>query len=120
MRSALTVVAAIGLLSCALASPADARRPPTKQERAAILRAAGNGCALYPPGSCRWVVRVSTARRGWAAVYIRPRRGQEGTVQPDVASLRRTRGRWRVHQRGNGGGCGVPASVRRDLDLACY
>ncbi len=36
------------------------------------------------------------------------------------AYLRRRDGRWRVHQRGNGGGCGDPRAVRRDLHLACY
>jgi hypothetical protein len=64
-------------------------------------------------------VRVSTVRHGWAAAYIRARLGHEGTVQPDVARVRRKRGRWRVHQIGNGGGCGVPQAVRRDLRLRC-
>jgi hypothetical protein len=113
----------LSLLTGALATPAaDARRKPTKRERTAILRALHEraGCFAYPAGTCHEVVRVSTARKGWSAVYIRPTRGNENAVQSDVASLKRRNGRWRIHQLGNGGGCGVPASVARDLQLACY
>lgn len=101
---------------------AEAQRKPTQKERTAILSAVKTriSCGDYPPGSCRFVVRVSTVRRGWAAAYVRPRRGWENTVQPDVASVRRRDGRWRRYQVGNGGGCNVPAGVRRDLKLACY
>jgi hypothetical protein len=110
------------VFSVGMVAPAEARRKPTKKERTAILNAvaARFSCGDYPPGSCRLVVRVSTVRRGWAAAYIRPGRGWENTVQADVASVRRENGRWRRYQVGNGGGCGVPAGVRRDLLLACY
>jgi hypothetical protein len=114
-----------GLLIVGLLPPAaDARRKPTKGERTAILRALHGtnrfSCQGYPAGSCKEVVRVSTARKGWSAVYISPTKGNENTVQSDVASLKRRNGRWRVHQIGNGGGCGVPRAVARDLKLACY
>jgi hypothetical protein len=112
----------VSVVSLGAVATADARRPPTTKERAAILRGVGAsfGCGLYPAGSCRLVVRVSTVRPGWAAVYLRPRRGYEDMVQRDVASVRRRNGRWRAHQVGNGGGCGVPNGVKRDLRLACY
>lgn len=104
----------VSLLAAALAAPvADARRKPTKRERTAILAALHTraSCSIYPAGSCQEVVRVSTATKGWSAVYIGPKPGHEGEVQGDVASLKRRNGHWRVHQLGNGGGCGVPRGV---------
>jgi hypothetical protein len=54
-------------------------------------------------------------------VYIGPSAKRYASeVQADVASFHRRHGRWRLHTAGNGGGCGVPASVRRDLRLACF
>jgi hypothetical protein len=116
-------VLSLCLLVGALVPPtADARRKPTKRERTAILRALHEhaGCFAYPAGTCHEVVRVSTARKAWSAVYIRPARDNENAVQSDVASLKRRNGRWQVHQLGNGGGCSVPRAVVRDLKLACY
>jgi hypothetical protein len=116
------LLGAVAVVVLALSvADADARRKPTEKERRAILRAVEQrgGCSAYPPGSCHMVVRVSTVRHGWAAADIWARPGREGTVQPDVASVRHKRGRWRVHQIGNGGGCGVPQAVRRDLRLRC-
>ena len=116
-------VLSVCLLAGALVAPAaDARRKPTKRERTAILAALHKraSCSIYPAGSCQEVVRVSTARKGWSAVYIGPKPGHDGEVQPDLASLKRRNGRWRVYQLGNGGGCGVPRAVVRDLKLACY
>jgi hypothetical protein len=64
---------------------------------------------------------VSTARRSWAAVYLRPaKKRYANEVQSDLASFHRRQRIWRLHQVGNGGGCGVPRSVRRDLRLACF
>ena len=102
----------------------DARRNATKSERAAILRAVNhymNPCDAYRTGRCVEIVRVSTVRSSWSAVYIRPaRRAYRAEVQSGDASVHRVDGKWRLHQLGNGGGCGVPASVRRDLSLKCY
>ena len=119
VRRALAVLLAL-VVVLAAAGSADARRVPTAKERTAILGTTALGCGDYPAGSCRFAVRISTVHRGWAAVYIRPRSGWENTVQSDVASMRRRSGRWRQYQLGNGGGCGVPTDVRRDLMLACY
>jgi len=112
------------LLLLALAGTALADRAPTRAERSAILDAVGlegrgPDCGTYPPGSCRIWVRVSTANPHWGAVFIGPAAHQK-FVQPDVASVHKRRGRWSVHQVGNGGGCDVPARVQRDLRLACY
>lgn len=75
---------------------------------------------VYPAGSYRFKVSVSTAARGWAAVLILPTGSGQG-VQPDVISARRVGpGRWKQHQMGNGGGCHMPDRVRRDLGLYCY
>jgi hypothetical protein len=102
-----------------LAAASLASRAPTRFERRAILRAApGNP---YPRGWAYRTVRVSTVSSHWAAVHIVANRGHENQVQPDVASMYRTRhGGWIVHQSGNGGGCGVPRGVKADLHLACY
>ena len=102
-----------------LAVTAFASRAPTSFERRAILRAAPAN--PYPAGWAHRTVRVSTVNRRWAAVEIVADPGHTGQVQPDVASMYRTRsGRWIVHQPGNGGGCGVPRRVKEDLHLACY
>lgn len=115
---------ALGVLAFSLliTPGADARRRATPSERAAIIKAAHGriSCKGYPAGSCVVKVRVSTARRGWAAAYVRPVQPGSNTVQSDVASFRRVNGRWRLHQVGNGGGCSVPRSVVKDLALACY
>lgn len=113
------------VLLCAIAlsllhvSGASAARPASPHERAAILRGAHLHLG-YAPDSYRLVVRISTRSRHWAAIYIRPGAGHAGEVQSDVVSVRRVRRGWRRHQVGNGGGCGVPRAVRRDLRLACY
>lgn len=125
MRRARTLTAAMAtaILATSL-TPADARRKATTVERVAILRvvhAKQNACRFYPAGHCSELVRISTVRTSWAAVYVRPSRpAYRHEVQSDVGSLRRVDGKWRLHQIGNGGGCGVPASVRRDLSLECY
>lgn len=87
-------------------------------EKAAILSAAPGGS--YPPGWAHLTVRVSTIDPRWAAVFIEPNPGYERQVQPDVASMYHTDRGWVVHQTGNGGGCGVPAGVRAELQLNCY
>lgn len=106
-------------LSMLVVSSALAFRPPTKSERTAILRAApGNP---YPSGEARRTIRVSTVSARWAAVYITATRGHRDRVQSDVASMFHTKHHgWVVHEEGNGGGCGVPRPVVRDLGLACY
>lgn len=113
---------AIALLAClAVTADADASRKPTPSERVAILVAIDKtGRFSCDPAVCRRVVRVSTARRGWAAIHIRPRPAYRDSLQSATSSAKRCRGRWRAHQIGNGGGCDVPAVVVRDLRLACY
>jgi len=89
-----------------------------QSDRAAIVAALP--ALPYPQGSYRLKVKVSKRFPGWAAVYIVPAPGFSDQVQPDSASFVKSGGRWRVHQSGNGGGCGVPAAVRTELKLACY
>jgi hypothetical protein len=112
-------VALILGLSLTVAPASVASRRATGAEARAILRVApGNP---YPPGWAHLTVRVSTVDSRWAAVHVLPNRGHTHQVQADVASMYHTRRHgWVVHQVGNGGGCGVPSRVRRDLHLACY
>lgn len=112
----VNLIALATVLAAAL--PAQAARAPNARERAAILRVAPH--PAYRHGTYRRVVRVSTVSVAWAAVYIAPTRGHAREVQADVASFSRRRGRWHLHQVGNGGGCHMPRAVRRDLRLACY
>jgi hypothetical protein len=95
-----------------------ASRAPTAAERGAILKLIQNP---YPKGWARRSVRISTADSRWAAVSIIANNGHASQVQDDVGTVYRlANGRWVVHQKGNGGGCRVPASVVHDLRLACY
>lgn len=105
-----------------LAPAAVASRPPTSHELNAIAYIAGKrhlGCQLYPAGTCRTFIRVSTVSPAWAAFYIR-QRGRHSKVQPDVASFHHGRRGWHVHQVGNGGGCDMPRAAKRDLNLFCF
>jgi hypothetical protein len=123
VRRATIATLAVALIVSAGTVTADARRLPTKAERAAIMRGADvrDYGGSYPDGSYYYTVRVATAARGWAAVRILPTRAGRGLVQPDVISARRTgAGLWKRHQVGNGGGCRMPERVRRDLGLYCY
>jgi len=118
MKRLLGIPLAAGVL---LATPAlsEASRAPTAAQRKAILQAGpGNP---YPPGWAHLKVRVSTVDSRWAAIYILANPGHKNQVQPDVASVFHSKHRgWVDHQNGNGGGCGVPSQVKRDLSLACY
>jgi hypothetical protein len=97
--------------------------PLPRQERAirlgADLRLIKSGY-----GHCvRFEIHVSTANENWAAVSILPAEWIEGCigfVQGDVISMHRVREKWRRHQYGNGGGCNMPARVRKDLRLHCW
>ena len=110
----LLTLAAVTLV----AQVADGSRRARHAERKAMIREAGR--PPYPRSWYRLRTRVSTVNRHWGAVYVTGRKGHRRYVQPDVTSLRRRHGHWRVHQQGNGGGCDVPRGVRRDLGLACY
>lgn len=110
---ALMVVMVLGLG----AFESSASRKPKSPEREKIERALRGkfDCSLVA-GKCTRKIRVSTKRQTWAAAYIKGSK----TVQGDVASLKKKKGRWRIHQIGNGGGCDVPKKVVKDLNLACY
>jgi hypothetical protein len=122
MTALRTLAAALIVLTLLAAGSAQAARKPTTKDRRAIVAAVKLPSLTYPKGSYYLVVRVSTAhsKRRWAAVYIRPHFDYQDVVQQDVASVVRRRGKWRAHQIGNGGGCGVRRAVRRDLKLDCY
>lgn len=119
MRRTVSVVMSVGIILLLIASAAtsEAARNPTRPEKHKIrqvLDRNGVSCAIWP-GSCHRKIKVSTKLETWAAAYIT---GPQ--VQGDVASLHRKHHKWHVHQVGNGGGCGVPRKVRKDLRLACY
>jgi hypothetical protein len=74
----------------------------------------------YPKGWARLTVLISRIDPRWAAVYVTGTPGHVDQVQADAASVFHTARRgWVVHQAGNGGGCGVPARVRAELQLSC-
>ena len=115
---ALAVAMLLALVVAAGTASAD--RKPNDREKSKITAAldrAGFSCDIFPEGSrCKRTIRVSTVNERWAAAYIRG----DSNVQGGDASLQRRNHRWRVHQIGNGGGCGLPAPVADDLQLACY
>jgi hypothetical protein len=120
MRTGQALVIAIGVLG--LAVPAvEARRLPTRAERAAIMRHVDRQAyyKTYGRECVAFALRVSTVDSHWAAVTVR-RAKRTCDVQGDVQSFHRGRSGWRSHQLGNGGGCNMPAAVRDDLRLACY
>jgi hypothetical protein len=106
----------IAVLLIAVATSNAARNPtkPEKRKIARVLERKGFDCS-FVAGGCHRKIKVSTKLETWAAAYIRG-----SGVQGAVASLHRKNHKWRVHQIGNGGGCGVPRKVRKDLKLACY
>lgn len=109
-------------LAGVFAAPALADRKATPGEREKIepaLTRAGFDCDIYPPGSCRLEIRISTENERWAGAYIRARH-DDPQVQPEAGSLEHKHHRWTVHQVGNGGGCNVPSRVAKDLHLECY
>jgi hypothetical protein len=117
LPTGVLLLVSVAVLTIAPASVAS--RPPTHSEKRAILRAAPS--SPYPKGWASLTVRVSTVDSRWAAVYISANRGHQHQVQPDAASIYHTRRHgWVTHETGNGGGCGVPVRVSRDLHLACY
>ncbi len=121
MRLPAAIIAALVL--AASAAPAEASRKPRKGEAAKIsatIAQARLSCeARYPPGVCEATIRVSTRVKGWAAVRIRPLVNGESIVNPEDISLRRRGDGWRIVVVGNGGGCGLPTKVKRDLHLIC-
>jgi hypothetical protein len=121
MRRATALCSLLAFI--AVPASAAANRPATDAEAQAIeatLTARGLTCASrYPPGTCREVIIVSTAKHHWAVARIRPDVNGENTVEPEDISLRLRAGVWSIHQVGNGGGCDVPRKARRDLHLLC-
>src|ERR1700737_1638074 len=115
MRRRLTILLSAAIL---LSTPAFsvASRAPTAAERKAILQAGpGNP---YPHGWAHLKVRVSTVNSRWAAIYILAHPGHENKVQPDVASVYRTKRRgWVDHLERDGGGSRGPRRGRPDLSL---
>ena len=85
-----------------------------KKGIAKALEREGFDCR-FVSGSCHRKIKVSTKKQTWAAAYI-----SGSAVQPTSASIHRKHHSWHVHQIGNGGGCGVPSKVRKDLKLDCY
>jgi hypothetical protein len=122
MRRGVAIL--IVLVGCAGAAGAEASRAPKPaetEEIIAVLQSQGLSCAArYPPGTCRETIRVSTRRKHWAVVHIRPEENGENIVDAIDITLHGGEGGWRIRQVGHGGGCGVPREVRRDLHLLCF
>ncbi len=119
MRRVVTLGASLGVVLLLITSvTSEAARNPSKHEKKGIVKALqreGFDCRFVATGSCHRKIKVSTKRQTWAAAYI-----SGSQIQGDVASLHRKHHKWHLHQLGNGGGCGVPKQVRRELKLACY
>ncbi len=120
-------VALVTIAACALpVAGAGASREAKKGELAGIgaaILSEGLSCERYPPGTCELKVAVSSRNKRWAVVRLRATANGETTVNPESISLHSKgqgkRKRWRVISVGNGGGCGVPRRIRRDLHLIC-
>jgi hypothetical protein len=116
LRMALVTLVVVALTS----SAAFAVRPARPAERAAIKAAIRSSpmTRVVPPSAYRIRrVRISTVDRRFGAARIV---GVERWVQDANALVRRRRGRWRLVDLSNGGGCKAPAAVRADLGLPCY
>lgn len=119
-RGTAILVVVAGCVGITSAEASRAPKPAETREIFAVLQAEGLTCAAqYPPGICRETIRISTRNKRWAVDHIRPEENGENIVQAIDISLHRGEAGWRIHQVGNGGGCGVPRKPRRDLHLIC-
>ena len=127
-RRATAVALSTVLFAGVAASPAAADRPPTKRERAAILRgvhAYSSKIRACEIGS----IRVSTVNRYWSVFAFGYAHGETAISCPNVPTgrivLRRTHGRWQKSAVGSyfGDQCGLegmpPHKVAQDLLGGC-
>jgi hypothetical protein len=120
-------VALVMVTFAMLAGVAHASRPPTRVERAAIVRATktyvdtSNCCAVM--SRIKFLrVRVSTVNRRWAFVGLRgyDESGADVGFAGVVLHKGNLTGRWSVRAFGTSElGCVMPVAVRRDLQVAC-
>jgi hypothetical protein len=118
----LAALAATTGIAALVAAVADARRPPTFNERVAITRALPAEILAYPAGCVRFVIAVSNDGRYARAApnYLIPRPVPPGDPCVRYASngywlLARGRG-WKVVYNGSGGppcSLGIPRDLER-------
>jgi hypothetical protein len=118
----LTALAAASALAAVATAAADARRPPTFNERVAITRALPAEILAHPAGCVRFVIAVSNDGRYARAApsYLIPRPVPPNDPCVRYASngywlLKRNRG-WKVVYNGSGGpscSLGIPRDLER-------
>jgi hypothetical protein len=113
-------VVTVLLAALALAATADARRKPTKGERASI------GAAVDVPGKCLRIF-VSTVNERWARMEFNAKKYDNPDCRPYAADgivvLKRKHGQWKRITEGSAFECPVPDVPRRivkDLKIPCY
>jgi hypothetical protein len=118
----LAALTATATLASVAAASADARRPPTFNERVAITRALPAEILAYPAGCVRFVIAVSNDGRYARAApsYLIPHPVPPGDPCVRYASngywlLKRTRS-WKIVYSGSGGpscSLGIPRDLER-------
>jgi hypothetical protein len=118
MRRIGVVLALLGVLLTA--ATADARRKPTRHERAAIA------AKFDIPGKCL-KIWVSTVNRHWARMEFNGKKFEDPDCKPHAADgvvvLKRKHGKWRMVTAGSSFDCPVPKTpprVVQDLKIPCY
>jgi hypothetical protein len=118
MKRVAAVIALLVALS--VVATADARRKPTRHERAAIAAKFGM------PGKCL-KIWVSTVNRHWARMEFNGKKYEDPDCQSHAADgvvvLKRKHGKWRMVTAGSDFDCPVPKTPPRvvdDLRIPCY
>ena len=125
-RTGGIVMLAIAALTVSVASTA--ARSPTPAEQVALVKAATmyidraeNHCCVHGLRATAVTsrTRVSTAKPGWAIVYVHIKDSLGKQVQGALVVLEQIHIAWRVKREGNVFlGCGIPEVVRNDLNLS--
>ncbi|MEZ5098706.1 MAG: hypothetical protein R3C15_02650 [Thermoleophilia bacterium] len=117
MRTTILLAAAL-TAALALSATALASRAPTRTERVAIVAAWSGSPTTLADTQCR-VIRVSTARAGWAALRARFTKPCRGQAFDGSTFLRKRDGKWGVVIGGSSVDAKdcrlIPLAVRRDL-----
>jgi hypothetical protein len=112
-------VVTVLLATLALAATADARRKPTKAERASIA------AKFDVPGKCLKIF-VSTVNHRWARMEFNGKKFDDPDCRPHAADgvvvIHRRHGRWKIVAQGSSFDCPVPDVPKRivkDLKIRC-
>lgn len=119
MRTTILLAAAL-LAALALTATAMASRAPTAKERVDIVAAWSGSPTTLADTQCR-VIRVSTARAGWAALRAKFTKACREKAFDGSAFLRKRNGEWALVIAGSSveaKDCRlIPLAVRKDLPV---